>query len=449
MEVVTRKKFRWGAGTDMTQDLGTFFFIQRPETPMPVYRLQNRVTNRTGTRYRQQRYDAGGTSYQNIIPDYWLYDIDPDLYGTLPPWFYLDAQSQIAPGLVTQYSASMDMAYTSSESFRLHPFQAPQTPRDLRLTFRSVGKNGGLTPYGTPINGRAVRGTAPWTATAFRMTFADVAENGENTVREISNDVGGRPVMPNPAEYVFTGAADVPVKADALNAFELNVIVPEGLVASADAVSSDVVASGDVSLNDVALLPVHVRLRVSRKESPIVGRWDALENAASVIDEFARTLAIWVRSPNAAEADMNLFTTLSGRGYGVSRCVQAFTHEDFLYIDFIVLAADAKSRNAGKTALCEVVEDDGIPYILIADGKADGAWTLSFFIDAAGEAPNVDPDTPDTPGTGGDSAGGGGGGCSAGLLPFVFVLPILFCFVKLRDSQGPKALEPPEGGFGF
>jgi hypothetical protein len=417
-DIVTRKKFLWGAGADMAQDLGTFYFIQPDSEPMPVYTLRNRVTNRTGMRYRQQRYDTGGTPYQDIIPDYWIYDIHPDLYGTLPKWFYLDPQSQIAPGLVTQYSALMDMAYTSSESFRLYTFQDARF-HDLRLTFSKVR---GMTPYGT-MNGRPPRAgeMIPWTATAFRMTFADVAENRENTAREISRYVGESPVMPD-LEYAFTGAGETYINADALSAFALSADVPAELVVSSDG---------------IALLPVHVRLRVSRRESPIVGQWEDLENAESVIDEFARTCAIWVRSPNAAEKDMNLFTALADRGYGVRRCVQAFTYEDFLYIDFIALVADAKSLNTGKTALCEVVEDDGIPYILLGDGKIDGAWTLSFFVGRTGEPPVVDPD-PGKPDPGDNTGGGGGGGgCSAGLLSFIFVFPALPVLLRRKPRPGP------------
>jgi hypothetical protein len=409
-DVVTRKKFLWGAGANTTQSLGTFFFIQPPEEDMPVYTLRSRVTNRTGTRYRQQRYDTGGTNYQNIIPDYWLYDITPDLYGTLPKWFYLDYQSQIAPGLVTQYSSLMDMAYTTSESFRLYPFRAPQSPSDLRLEFRKVR---GMTPYGI-LNGRPVNGMIPWTTTAFHMVFADVADNNENTMREISAYVSGRPVMP-PLEYAFEGAGDIYIKADAFNSFVLSTDVPDGLVVSSD---------------DIALLPVHVRLRVSRKEAPLVGEWEKLENAESVIDEFAKTCAIWVRSPNAAEKDLNLFTTLSNRNYGVSQCVQAFTYEDFLYLDFIALVADAKSRNAdkNKTAFCEVVEDDKVPYILLGDGEIDEAWTLSFFVDRTGESPIVGPENP-----GGNGGSGGGSGCSVGLL--AFAIPLLPALLRKRKRK--------------
>jgi hypothetical protein len=431
-DVVTRKKFLWGVDGPMTQDLGTFFFIQPSNKEMPVYTLRNRVTNRTGTRYRQQRYDMGGTSYQGIIPDYWRYDIDippeHDLYGTLPEWFYLDSQSQIAPGLVTQYSALMDMVYTTSESFRLYPFHGAEPPSDLRLAFRKVGDRGGMEPYGT-VDGQPPRAgeMIPWTTTAFRMTFADVAENDEKTEREISRDVSGRPVMPD-LSYAFAGAEDAYIKADALNAFALSADVPAGLIVSSD---------------DIALLPVHVRLRVSRRQSPIVRIWNDLEkagldNSKSVIDVLARTCAIWVRSPNAAEKDMNLFTALSNRSYAVKRCVQAFTYENFLYIDFIALVADAKSRNADKTAFCEVVEDDEVPYILLGDGKIDGVWTLSFFLDLTGEAPPLDPDDSDKPDTG--SAAGGGGGCGVGL--FYFAFPILLILaIPLRGREREKT--PP------
>ncbi|MDR1648853.1 MAG: hypothetical protein LBR71_01210, partial [Synergistaceae bacterium] len=406
-DVVTRKKFLWGAdaNTTTTQDLGTFFFIQ-PGADMPVYTLRSRITNRTGTRYRQQRYDAGGTPQQDILPDYWLYDIPPDLYGTLPEGFYLDSQSQIAPGLVTQYSTSMDMARTSSESFRLYPFQGAQLPSDLRLTSKTVR---GMTPYGSSLNGQPERGTVPWTASAFRMTFTDVAN--KDTEVEIEGYAGGRPVMPD-SSYAFAGAGDVYINSGALSAFTLAADVPEGLLAASD---------------DVALLPVRARLRVPRGKSLIAGIWNDLENAGlenseSVLDVLARTCAIWVRSPNTMEKDMNLFTANSAP----RRCVQAFTYKDFLYIDFIALVADAKSRKSGYSAFCEVVEDDGVPYILLGDGKADGVWTLSFFLDRTGEAPDVDSDETDTDE---DS----GGGCNAGLFYFaLLILPIL-----LRNGAPP------------
>jgi hypothetical protein len=373
--------------------------IQQPGAPSPVYRLQNRITNRTGTRYRQQRYDRA----QDIIPDCWLYDIaDPGRYD-LPEWFYLDARSQIAPGLITQYSASMDMAYNYSESFRLYPFQGAQTPRELQLTSQKVR---GMTAYGTPVDGQAVNGTSPWTVTAFHMTFADVTGDG-NTEREISGFVGGRPIMP-PEAYSFTEAADDnSVPAGTLNAFTLSADVPEVPAASS---------------NDAALLPIHVRLRLSRRDVGIQ-EWEALESAENALGKFAETRTIRVHSPKAPEkGDLNL---LQAAGGAAGRCVQAFTHGDFLYIDFIVLVADAKSRKGGnETAFCEVVEDGGIPYILIGDGESDGKWVLSFYIGPAGSDPNDDPGTP----ANGDS----GGGCSAGLLPFVFVLPALPVLPRFR-----------------
>ena len=118
-----------------------------------------------------------------------------------------------------------------------------------------------------------------------------------------------------------------------------------------------------------------------------------------------------------------------------------------LYLDFIVLIADATSINPNKTAYIEVFRDDGVPYILIGDGNVDGNWQLEFFVDATGENPDTDtresqdiiptpvypdPDddyTPFIPGSG----GGGGGGCNSGMMALALLLPVLgFAFNKKR-----------------
>ncbi|MDR1731489.1 MAG: hypothetical protein LBR61_05290 [Synergistaceae bacterium] len=420
-EPVTRQKFRWGAAQNMTRDMGTFFMILASSDAAPRYALRTRVTNRTGVRYRVQRYDnIGSGGYEEIWPQYWMYDLTPDLYATLPASFELDPQSQIAPGLITTYNSSMDMTYGSSESLRLYPYQGAAAPSDLRLTFRKVG---GMLRQGT-------KSTTGATVTAFNMTFADVAENSDNTRAEIAKYAGGSPSMPV-ASFDFSGVYDRYIKADAISSFQIFVDMRDP--------SADVTASGDVvSSNDVpavssgvALLPVHIRMRVSRKEAPLVNQWDAIENADSVISALANICAVWVRSDATAERDMNLFTTLRNRGYSVERCVQAFTYEDFVYIDFIVLIADAVSQNTGKTAFCEVVQDDGVPYILIGDGAADGKIDLSFFVAPAGEAPSLDdPATPTTPVSPGS---GGGGGCSGGIpAGAVLLLPVLSTILRRR-----------------
>jgi hypothetical protein len=261
------------------------------------------------------------------------------------------------------------------------------------------------------------------------MTFADVALNGKNTENEIAGYSGGRPVMPG-ASFDLSGVATQYIKADAFNSFMI------ALGASSDVtVSGDVPASSDVTTpNDVPLLPLRVRLRVSRKEAPLVGRWDEIANADSVIDAFASVCAVWVRSDAAAEQDMNLFTTLRNRGYSVDRCVQAFTYDDFLYLDFIVLLADAVSQNTGKTAFCQVVEDDGAPYILIGDGRVDEKWTLSFYVALTGENPSAD--NPVNPGQPGSS--GGGGGCNGGISAAAALLALMFLPVAARRIGKPR-----------
>lgn len=388
-DVLTRNKFRWGADRDMTRDIGTFFTMRPAGATMPVYDLETRITNRTGTRYRIQRYDAIRATYSEIFPQSWAYDLTPDLYGSLPASFFLDAQSQIAPGLITAYDSQMDMTYGSAESFRLYPYQGAERAHDLRLTFRKVG---GMSPYGTV----SASGTVPpWSVTGFSMAFADVVRNKDNTADEIAAYAGGTPVMPA-SGYAFRGVSDRYIKADAFNSFVISTDVPSGLVGS----------------DDVALLPVKIRMRVSRKEAPIVGIWNELANADSVIGTFANTCAVWVRSDATTERDMNLFTTLRNRGYSPEKCVQAFTYGDYLYLDFVVLLADAVSQNSGKTAFCQVVEDDKVPYILIGDGAVDGAWNLSFYVALTGDNPTPDPDPDPDPKPSGD---GGGGGCNSGM----------------------------------
>ena len=132
--VVNRIKFTWDAQSDKPdQNLGTFFMIGSRDVQ---YQLETRITNRTGTRYELYRYDmtssVNGTptdrdGYNNIMPDYWKYDLTADMYGTLPESFLLDAHSQIAPGLVTVYKKNIGEGYSTidtrndtSESFRLY-----------------------------------------------------------------------------------------------------------------------------------------------------------------------------------------------------------------------------------------------------------------------------------------------------------------------------------------
>jgi len=301
----------------------------------------------------------------------------------------------------------MDMRYGSSESFRLYPYQGPDAPRDLRLTYRKVG---GMTSYGPSVGASS----SPWTVKAFNMTFADVVRNDDNTAKEIEKHAGGNPVMP--VSYSLTGVTDHYYKADAFNSFMISADVPAGLVGS----------------DDVAVLPLHVRMRISRREAPIVGRWDEIANADNVVAAFSNICTIWVRSPNTAEQDMNLFTTLKNRGYSPERCVQAFTYGDTLYVDFIVLLADAVSQNAGKTAFCQVIEDDKVPYILIGDGKVDNVLTLGFYVDLNGDAPVLGPSDPNAGKPPSDNKSDGGGGCNAGAAGLLVLTAALYMRKKQR-----------------
>ncbi|GHV34098.1 hypothetical protein FACS1894187_04000 [Synergistales bacterium] len=401
--LVTRKKFRWGVDENLTQDLGRLFMIQSRD--IPTYRLETKVTNRTGVRYRQQRYDELG---RDIVPRHWSYDIPDDRYGTLPKTFPLDPQSQIAPGLVTHYATSFDISHSRSESFRLYPFDSPSAARKLELIFHKVP---GMTSYGTISR-------TSWSVTGFHMAFADVAR--EDTEAEIAQYTGVRPEMPS-LDYEFSGVGDTGVNfgSDARSYFTINTSVPENLQMGRN-------ESGDIVSRDVAaLLPLRARMAIHRNDAIELNdeQWNNLSdplNSASVVDELAKTYAIWVRSPNAREKDLNLFTSLAEKGYDINDLMQAFTDDNYLYIDFIALLADAVSPLSpaqDKTAFWYVVKDDGISYLLFGDGKIDDAWNLSFYVAKNGPGPELTPDNP--PNT--NTEDGGGGGCSQGGASFALL----------------------------
>lgn len=428
-DIVERIKFRWGADENMTQDLGTFFMMRPTNTSLPTYALETRVTNRTGTRYRLQRYDMIGSrptsydttieppyrlDYRDIRPDHWKYDVTPDLYGSLPTSFQLDKQSQIAPGLITVYRhdvgrgySTIDMTYGTSESFRLYPFSS-SAYKELTLSYRRVA--------GMTLGGGSSSSAGRWRARGFHMGFVDLRQDEDNTERELETMMGKPPVM-IPTGAAGVSASDAYIRSSALNAFTISTLVPAGLVSmdleivSRDA-SGDVIESREVPA-EIAIQPVTIRLRVPRQEALLRSRWAELENAASsreLLRIFSRFGSIWVRSMSTRALDRDLLAALGDRGVDPSDCIRAFTYDDELYLDFIVFLADAKSPKEGYTGYIDVFEDDGIPYILIGDGEADGKWELSFYIDSAGADP--EPERP----TSGDVAPAGkeeGGGCGA------------------------------------
>ena len=441
-DVITRTQFRWGVAEDMTRNLGTLFIMTPYGGRMPTYTLISRITNRTGTRYRVQRYDTlgvpasddviGGRSPRDLDPLHWCYDLTPDLYGSLPASFLLNPQSQVAPGLVTVYENKVDTTYGSSESFRLYPFSNEGKKHDLRLFYRRIG---GMTRLGrtySHFTGDHYR----WRVTAFDMTFADVVKNETNTERELTLLMGKPPVMPK-AGYGFGGVSDKYIKAEALNAFEIAAPVPDGLVSmDREIVSKD--ASGDVVSRDVpaqiALLPTQIRLCIPRQEQLLVGLWDELAqlDGDRLLERFAQFGTVWVRSAQTNEFDMNLFSAIGNRGADIKECVRAFIYDDHLYLDFIALLADAKSPKAQYTAYCEIVKDDEVPYILLGDGAADGKWNLSFYVAATGANPQ--PGYPES-GDKRPSQEEGGGGCNAWGLPFLALAALAGSGLLLRGYR--------------
>ncbi len=455
-DLAGRQKFTWDAQTSTTRNLGTFFTMTPYNSASSDYKIETKITNRTGTRY--ELYPYAGTNY--IIPHHWEYDLTPDLYGTLPAEFYLDAHSQIAPGLVTVYSNDfpLNTGNDTSESYRLYEY-ANTTPKDLRLQYKRVS---GMTPQNSTRSTINTQGGSVGLQ-GFNMQFADVTQNSDETIYELTNLMGLPPVIIS-AEVSAVTPADTYIRASAVTPFAINKAVPEGIVTYTHEVvpdysdmSGDIPASLDVyTPNNIAVQPVSVRLKISRQSSLLVNRWDSLNESmtsSELFNRFSNFAAVWVRSAATREQDTNLFTAINNKGANVtssaitaSECFNAFIVSNDLYLDFIVLIADATSINPNKTAYIEVFRDDGVPYILIGDGNVDGNWQLEFFVDATGENPDTDtresqdiiptpvypdPDddyTPFIPGSG----GGGGGGCNSGMIALALLLPIGFVVNRKR-----------------
>lgn len=439
-DVVNRVKFRWGAEENLpNQSLGTFFLMQPYNNAegTPTYGLMTRVTNRTGTRYRLERYSMAdgnplsgdqapiNTGFEWIYPDHWAYDLTPDRYGSLPSRFILDNHSQIAPGLVTVYWKKVGAGYQTintnvgtSDSFRLYTFDGT-TPHNLTLNYTRVA--GMVAGEWSSLLDRRVR-VRPFTLANSR--FVDRRSDEDNTEAELKKLMGMSPVLVDPAALPEISLSAPYINKAALDAFQITAAVPEGLATTVSlAADSDDVTSPDVTptISKAALLPVVVRFRIPRKE-PLLSesdRWtklDTAENGEKLLTEFSKFGTIWVRSENTKMLDANLLKAIGDRQYDASKVVRAFTYNDSrdgegLYIEFLAFLADAKSPIEGKTAFIDLFKDDDIPYLLIGDGAADGSWDISFFIEITG----TNPEGSDQSGNK-DSGGGGGGGCDAGAL---------------------------------
>ena len=490
-DVVNRIKFTWDVQSDnLNQDFGTFFMIGSRDV---TYKLETRITNRTGTRYELYRYDMMGSrssnpnyrdNHSSIMPDHWMYDLTQDMYGTLPDSFLLDAHSQIAPGLVTVYKNNIGEGYgtintgsDTAESFRLTEWN-DSAPKNLRLNYRRIG---GMTPLenGTHVPESGVK------VQEFSMVFADVAGNSDQTAAELTALMGkypsmaGRgPLVDNPDLSIISSAAasdaaevkSIYINSSAIDAFSFVKIVPDDLVrlvskddssSNGNTTSNDQgsTTSNDVGTQfyssatvytsiDIPVLPLSIRMRIPRGNQIIVDHWEELNNAASgreVFETFAKYGTVWLRSDATSEKDANLFTAINNKGssqsVGAVDCVRAFICDDELYLDFIVLLADGKSTRTGRTAYVEVFKDDNVPYILIGDGNENGIWEMIFYVAPASSASsnntsggdsssgNNSGENTGTPNTSSSSGGGGCNGVQLGITLLALLVGI-GCFKK-------------------
>ena len=347
------------------------------------------------------------------MPKYWKYDLTEDIYGTLPKKLLLDSHSQIAPGLVTVYDETLDITKdtTALDSFRLYEYNYGN-PKDLWLNYKRVG---GIYVDGepSPIRGGLLAADNDLgDVQTFTMDFTDIKNDDDNTEREIKALTGKIPVLPSPFELVEMSAVPqyIYIQSSALNSFSINKDLTDIISftevyenTSSDTEETDsnsdttsdntetteiILSAETISTDKMAVMPMRIRLKVPRKSQILSNVWnelDAAEDARALFRTFNKYGTVLVRSSAAGELDADLFRAISNKGgnLGVSAedCVSAFLYEDNLCLDFMVFAADAVSKNTGKTAFVEIFKDDDVPYVIIGDGELDKKINLTFYVD--------------------------------------------------------------------
>ena len=477
-KVVKRMKFTWDAQENLPdQDLGTFFIMKQiselesdVETA-PVYDIEARVTNRTGTRYMLYRYDRAnpGTGVQSYtLPKYWAFDLTEDTYGTLPNRFLLDSHSQIAPGLVTVYDEELDITKDTSalDSFRLYEYNYGN-PKDLWLNYKRVG---GMYVDGDPteIYSTLVADTYPdfiGEIQAFTMDFTDIKDDDDNTESEIKTLTGKTPLLPWRSELasISTGASYFYINSSAMNSFQISSNNLSEMLSFLDAYTEtdddtttdetntdtgtnetedtttdteELTASvAAISSDYMAVVPMKIRLQIPRKSQLLKDNWvelDAAENPRDLFRIFNKYGTVRVRSTAASELDADLFRAIGEKGsdLGVSAadCVSAFIYDNYLYLDFIIFAADAVSKNTGKTAFVEIFKDDDVPYILIGDGSVDKYINLAFYVSTPLEAASSSSSSSDSTEA---HSSGNGGTCNINNAGILILLLAMFKLKKL------------------
>ena len=302
----------------------------------------------------------------------------------------------------------------------------------------------GLIERGMAVS--AVSGDDSVTVQTFKMKFSDVKSDDLNTVNEIKSLTEKTPVINEITELQVQPYKDYP-KSSAKNAFEIDedlketsllTKVYEIIITSSDTESGDVITTYSTeNTGRMAVVPMAVRIKIPSTDAKLKNIWEELEAAEdneALFRIFRQYYSVWVRSSATGEYDSDLFNALdytqagNGANYNAEDCVSAFVDDDYLYLDFMVFAADAVSTNkTQKTAFIKIFEDDGEPYVIIGDGDVDARINLAFYVDTPGE-------TPAETASGTTTASGAGGG-SCNINPFGAVLLISMLALKLRMKR--------------
>jgi hypothetical protein len=369
------------------------------------YRLVTDVRNFCGIRYGLDRYDLMGWR-ETLRPKRWAMDL-PVTVKDISPDIRLDELSHIAPGLITTYDQSFNVAGGRHNVFTVYAVDAigtaPLNPFVLKLAH--------------PLIFGVSRGTS--NGDVYNVTGFQLLPSDTEFPRKAASSLGVRKIaMPSQdvvSPTVVTGGF---VTADAVGTVKANVAMPDGMLRS----------------NDVTgILPLHVTFNLPSANRFIGPKWDDLVDAfklsGSVRDLFAENYSLYAYSTGGRKTD--IFEWLRKHD-ALEKVVKVFVDEErgMVTLSFVVMLLD------GDAKLWMLRDSSAVPsysydYLAMGDGTLNDAWDVSFYVAPLdGSQSGSDP-------SGDDSGSSGGGGCDAGAAGLLLI-PALTVLAALRQGKGLK-----------
>jgi hypothetical protein len=367
------------------------------------YRLVTDVRNFCGIRYGLNRYDLLGPDTE-LSPKKWSMDL-PASVKDISSDIRLDELSQIAPGLITTYDQSFDVASGRHNVFTVYAIDpvshAPRNPFDLTLTHPLI--------FGV---GRGASGGDVYNVTGFQLLPSDT-----DFPKKAARSLGVKRIaMPSADVVSATAVTGGFVTADAIGTITVSAAMPDGMLRS----------------NDVTgILPLHVTFNLPNRNRFIGPKWDEMveefKRSGSVRDLFAEHYSLY--SYSSKEKKTDIFKWLRDNG-ALEKVVKAFVDEErgVVTLSFVVMLLDGNAR-LRTLRDSSAVSSYSYDYLAMGDGNENDAWDVAFYV-----APiESSADGSGSSGDGGSSSGGGG--CDTGAASLLLVLTFAV-LAALRPRMG-------------